>query len=160
MIGGCKVNMKIILFWSQLWVWKYWDNIFLFNCLRIWNSIVTILGYPFPCGRYHFTNIFLEGRQKQGFIFLQFGGEGSQIDMLPSKYIKVSYFWPKSAKKSFYLFCLLKFDFFPHKTNSKYHIWIMLMLEVPKCPPPPRKVGLKGEMKDWDWHLDTADVIL
>ena len=101
MIGGCKVNMKIILFWSQLWVWKYWDNIFLFNCLRIWNSIVTILGYPFPCGRYHFTNIFLEGRQKQGFIFLQFGGEGSQIDMLPSKYIKVNYFLPKSAKKCF-----------------------------------------------------------
>ena len=27
------------------------------------------------------------------------------MDMLPSEYIKVSYFWPKSAKKSF---CLLR----------------------------------------------------
>ena len=56
------------------------------------------------------------------------------MDMLPSEYIKVSYFWPKSAKKSF---CLLRVSkklkkieknfekilkFFFHKINSHYHI--------------------------------------
>ena len=44
---------------------------------------------------------YCQGRAFQGH-FSFFGG---QMDMLPSKYIKVSYFWPKSAKKSF---CLLR----------------------------------------------------
>ena len=52
------------------------------------------------------------------------------MDMLPSKYIKVSYFCPQIAKKSC---CLLRvskklkklkkiLEFLFHKTNSKYHM--------------------------------------
>ena len=61
------------------------------------------------------------------------------MDMLPSEYIKVSYFWPQSAKISF---CLLrvskklkkiekKIEFFFHKTNYKYHTWIVPTFGVP-----------------------------
>ena len=47
------------------------------------------------------------------------------MDMLPSEYIKVSYFWPKSAEKKKLIF-FFKFGFFFHQINSKYHIWIVL----------------------------------
>ena len=57
--------------------------------------------------------------------------------MLPSEYIRVSYFWPKSAKKSFCVWRVSKklkkieknfekiLKFFFHKINSHYHIWIV-----------------------------------
>ena len=51
------------------------------------------------------------------------------------------------------------FDFFFHKTNSWYHIWIVPKFGVPQRPkpkwgglsaPPRYKVGLKSY---WQWHL-------
>ena len=66
------------------------------------------------------------------------------MDLLPSKYVKVSYFWPKSAKKSFCVWRVSKklkkieknfekiLKFFFHKINSHYHIWIVLTSGVPQ----------------------------
>ena len=92
------------------------------------------------------------------------------MDLLPSEYIKVSYFWPKSAKKSFCLWRVSKkrkkieknfeknLKFFFHKNISKYNIWIVPTFGVPQITlegsrdqnlrgghwvPPPYKVGLK-----------------
>ena len=66
------------------------------------------------------------------------------MDMLPSKYIRVSYFWPKSAKKSFCVWRVSKklkkieknfekiLNFFFHKNNSQYNIWIVPTFGVPQ----------------------------
>ena len=81
-------------------------------------------------------------------------------DILPSEYIKVSYFWPKSAKKLFCLFRASKktekiFNFFEnlfHKTNSKYLIWIVPKIGVPQITlegsrdQSPSKLGLKTSL--------------
>ena len=66
------------------------------------------------------------------------------MDMLPSKYVKENYFWPKSAKKSFCVWRVFKklkkikinfeknLKFFFHKINSHYHIWIVPTSGVPQ----------------------------
>ena len=79
------------------------------------------------------------------------------MDILPFEYIKLSYFWPKSAKKSFFVWGVSKklkklkkieknFWFFFHKTNSYYHIWIVPTPGVPQ-------ITLEGSRDQnlWGW---------
>ena len=93
------------------------------------------------------------------------------MDILPSKYIRVTYFWPKSAKISFCVWRVSKklkkilkkfwknFEIFFHTVNSHYYIWIVPTSWVPQITlegsrdqnlrAPPYKVGLKNWMRYW-----------
>ena len=55
------------------------------------------------------------------------------MDMLPSKYIRVSYFWPKNAKKPFCVWRVSKkLKKIEKKNNSQYHTWFVPTFGVPQ----------------------------